>query len=137
MRKGNRGGDRVVSNRGVLKSYSTSLLPPSTYRVLTDSWYDSGYPAVYPSSRRAVERLPDLISTVVPRRFPAKPGRQARLSLGRSIYLPMLREMPSRVKECIKRSDRREVLFAFKRAGYSGSAPKRHYNRKLFSRYGC
>lgn len=46
-------------------------------------------------------------------------------------------DLPHRVKVCLRRKQRREVLFAFRRAGYSGSAPKRSYRRTANSFYGC
>lgn len=48
-----------------------------------------------------------------------------------------LNRMPSRVRFCVQRGLRREVLFALARAGYSGSAPKREYKRTVNSNYGC
>lgn len=44
---------------------------------------------------------------------------------------------PQRVHRCVRRKQRRETLFALRRAGYSGSAPKRHYRRNAFSNYSC
>lgn len=44
---------------------------------------------------------------------------------------------PLRVLFCVRRKMRREVLFALRRAGYSGSARKRHYHRSQESKYGC
>lgn len=38
---------------------------------------------------------------------------------------------------CVSRQVRRQVLFARKRAGFSGSAPKRHYHRSLDSDFSC
>lgn len=61
--------------------------------------------------------------------------------LHRSQGYAMLRQLqikaPLRVKFCRQRKERREVLFAFNRAGFSGSAPKRHYRRTQDSQYGC
>lgn len=48
----------------------------------------------------------------------------------------LLMRAPSRVKFCVDRKARREVLFAFKRAGYRGSAP-RSYKRTEDSQYSC
>jgi len=45
--------------------------------------------------------------------------------------------VPTRVKFCLQRKQRREVLFAFRRAGYGGSAPKRSYRRTQNSQYRC
>lgn len=38
---------------------------------------------------------------------------------------------------CVLRRRRRETLFALNRAGYSGSASKRHYQRTADSGYSC
>jgi len=45
--------------------------------------------------------------------------------------------MPTESSPCKKRSDRREVLFALHRAGYSGSAKKRHFRRTTESQFSC
>lgn len=42
-----------------------------------------------------------------------------------------------RVGICIKRQTRKEVLFAQGRAGFSGSAPKKHYRRTADSKVRC
>lgn len=44
---------------------------------------------------------------------------------------------PKRVLLCVKRKIRKEVLFARNRAGYAGSARKRHWIRNAGSQYGC
>ena len=44
---------------------------------------------------------------------------------------------PSRALHCVRRKLRREVLFALRRAGFSGSAPKREYNRTADSQWRC
>jgi len=60
-----------------------------------------------------------------------------RVSLGRAnLRLPAIR-VPRLVKFCRQRKERREVLFAMRRAGFSGSAPKRHYRRTPDSLFGC
>lgn len=43
---------------------------------------------------------------------------------------------PQRVNRCIRRKDRREVLFALNRAGYSGST-RGPYRRTFYSNYSC
>jgi len=45
--------------------------------------------------------------------------------------------MPTESTPCKKRSDRREVLFALHRAGYSGSAKKRYFRRTIESQFSC
>lgn len=44
---------------------------------------------------------------------------------------------PARVLFCQQRKERREVLFAKKRAGFGGSAKKRRWRRTQNSQYGC
>lgn len=44
---------------------------------------------------------------------------------------------PSRVLMCVKRQVRRQVLFAIRKAGFSGSARKKHWRRTRDSFYGC
>lgn len=44
---------------------------------------------------------------------------------------------PSRADFCLRRAVRRQVLFAKKRAGYSGSAKKRSWRRTQNSYYRC
>lgn len=55
--------------------------------------------------------------------------------------LPPLRALairvPNRVSFCLQRKSRREVLFALRRAGFRGSAPKRHYLRRQSSAWRC
>lgn len=46
-------------------------------------------------------------------------------------------KIPDRVKFCVQRKERRETLFALNRAGYSGSAKKRFWNRKKSSQWRC
>lgn len=45
--------------------------------------------------------------------------------------------VPARVKVCVDRKRRREVLFAFGRAGYGGSAKKLHWRRTPDSQWRC
>lgn len=45
--------------------------------------------------------------------------------------------LPAKVRFCIQRKQRKQVLFALDRAGYRGSAPKRHYIRNSNSQYRC
>lgn len=132
--------DREVFSAGDREFYrSSGTLPRNTDRDFGNELYGYRSEAVYPSDWRAEQRMPQTFtSTIVfPARYPAKQRRKALLSSGYSRPLPVLRELPYRVRECVRRKDRREVLFAFRRAGYSGSAPKRKYFRKLMSNYGC
>lgn len=70
----------------------------------------------------------------VRRRFHAKPPFRG----GSYAAMRILRlAVPRRVRFCVVRRIRRQVLFAFGRAGYSGSAPKRHYSRSANSLWRC
>lgn len=71
---------------------------------------------LYPAKRRSL-RSP----------FAKRPGY-----LLQKLYM----RQPERVRFCVQRSQRREVLFALNRAGYSGSAPGR-YRRTQNSQYRC
>lgn len=46
---------------------------------------------------------------------------------------------PSRVRFCVQRKERKEVLFAYRKIGFSGSSPGRfnRYRRTENSAYGC
>lgn len=44
---------------------------------------------------------------------------------------------PAKVRYCVQRKQRREVLFARRKAGYAGSAPKRRYRRTQSSLWRC
>lgn len=66
--------------------------------------------------------------------FPSAP----RYSRAEGRTFDLLRMLtPSRVRFCVQRKARREVLFALGRAGYSGSAPRSHYRRSGSSLYKC
>lgn len=82
--------------------------------------------------------LPDRQRLFSYRPPPAKPRRKARLELGRYSSLRVLQmRVPARVDFCIRRKKRREVLFAFRRAGFRGSAGKRFWRRSSSSSYSC
>lgn len=63
------------------------------------------------------------------------PPRPSRRAFGFQSLLSIA--TPSRVAFCVRRTIRRQVLFALGRAGYSGSAPKRHYRRTQNSQWRC
>lgn len=52
---------------------------------------------------------------------------------------PLQIRAPMRARFCVQRKQRREVLFAFRRVGYSGSSPGRrnHYRRTANSHWRC
>lgn len=77
---------------------------------------------------RAIGRLPSRRVADIRRRLF---GHESGL---RSFPLPVA---PYQVKFCVARKQRREILFAKKKAGFSGSAPKRRYRRTLNSKYRC
>lgn len=46
--------------------------------------------------------------------------------------------VPSRVRFCIRRKERRSILFAYRKVGYRGSSPgRRGYRRVQDSQYSC
>lgn len=60
------------------------------------------------------------------------------LPAGRYSALRVLQiRTPRKVLFCVRRKQRREVLFAIRRAGYSGSARKPYYRRTVNSQYRC
>lgn len=138
MARSNRRGDRVDFNAnraGELFSRSSGTLPSTSYRVSRLMSYDEPLLAVIPSLRRDAERMPAI-------RLPI--SRPAERAFRRDVQRALLRnvsfttaELPSRVLFCIRRKQRREALFAFKRAGYSGSVKKRSFRRVSSSKYGC
>lgn len=124
----------VDANRG---------LPRSTYRAFEDEplygypdtavdlerWFSPGYGATPHIS------APRGRSLYVGTRLSYAPPYRRRLYAGWQRF--ELGTMPHRVGFCVRRKQRREVLFALGRAGYGGSAPKRHYRRNMNSNYGC
>lgn len=52
---------------------------------------------------------------------------------------PLQIRVPMRARFCVQRKQRREVLFAFRRVGYSGSSPGRRntYRRSANSHWRC
>lgn len=138
MARNNRRNDRVdvYANRtGELFSRSSGTLPRTSYRVPRLMLYDEPLQAVVPSLRRDAERRPALrmpISRFAKRGFSRENPRAMLQSVSFRVS-----ELPSRVRFCIERKQRREALFAFGRAGYSGSVKKRSYRRSSSSKYGC
>lgn len=116
-------------------------LPRAQERVHRDLLHEL-LPEVHKSVRGFnAEYLP---RRYVPRVFvapsPFPPARQPKVSKAVQGYghLRVLRmRAPARVAFCVRRKQRREVLFAFQRAGFGGSAPKRHYVRGVDSQYRC
>lgn len=70
--------------------------------------------------------------------FPAKPllTVQRRTRIPRAIVNLALRG-DSRESFCVRRKERREVLFALKRAGFGGSARKKVWRRNYQSKWRC
>lgn len=121
---------------------SNRMLPRRTYRDFEgELLYSSPSQAVYRESRRD-GRMP-AFSTRVTLSYPVPAKRsvfaKSFASRGVRLQYPVLRvlnKQPMRVRFCVQRKTRREVLFALRRAGYSGSAP-RSYSRSANSNYGC
>lgn len=130
--------DRVNSfyPSGAEKLYSANgTLPRGSYRDFEASVYALPLPTVYRG--REPRRLARSAMFAITPSFPAKQALVGR-RFGRVSPLGVtLNRMPSRVRFCVQRGQRREVLFALGRAGYRGSAPKRSYRRSANSNYGC
>lgn len=133
----------TIERRGEAYFPSSGTLPPAQERVLTDvdelaeirrprpalpTWE-----AVYQSTIKRARKLPQIFSVV------KQPRRAFSRQLGRYNPRALLLEVrvPQRVRFCLQRKQRREVLFAWKRAGFRGSAPKRFYRRSQNSQYRC
>lgn len=91
----------------------------------------------YHAAPIAIRRMATAARFSVPRYLRREVPLKVRKSLPPIIVRSLPLRAPSRVLFCLRRKERREVLFAFKRAGYSGSARKRHYVRNQNSRYRC
>lgn len=135
MRK--RRNDRDVRQSAGVRQFNrtSGYAAPQSYRDFEHlGLYPSAESAVYPSVERARQRKPTQL-------FVSLPAKRAKHFVGTRLVSPSVRidsaAFPSRVLFCVRRKQRRETLFAIRRAGYSGSAPKRHYYRKLTSSYGC
>lgn len=141
----NRRGDRVDNSHtgGVQYNTPNRMLPRMSDRDYKATLYSGLLQAVIPNvPRRAEVRMPA-------RRLPILPFKRARIypNVGRPdkpIFVgsfpakqDFLVDLPYRARVCVRRKQRREVLFAFRRAGYAGSAPKRRYRRTSYSKYGC
>lgn len=133
-----RSSDRVDygSHTGDRRS---SLLPRMSDREFKAVMYDPPMRAVYPNLWRAAERSPAFWTTPT-RRFP-KAGRPGSSGLFGSFSakqpLFYINEMPSRLQFCVRRKDRREVLFARGKVGFRGAVQKRSFVRSVYSKYGC
>lgn len=137
--------DRVVAvaSPGGSKLYDPNgTLPRSTYRdieALSGTFAPDSAVYQYRQNRFSSSNRYYFSSTVVrPRLLPAKQRRQAldRVLLRGVSWLPEV-HLPARVRFCVQRKQRREVLFALKRAGFRGSAPKKRYRRNASSNYRC
>lgn len=136
MARGNR-RDRVARYNQTGEEFfaSSGTLPRMAYRDFRTMSYNRSLSAVMPSLRENAERLPTYylpISRPAKRAFRRENPRARLASVSFRVS-----ELPSRVRFCVVRKQRREVLFAIRKAGYSGSAPKRSYFRSASSKYGC
>lgn len=137
--------DRVVASAATGGSWlydPNPRLPRSTYRdveALSGTLRRMESDRFTPFGRAPLAYKPRYVLTPVDRRL-APAGRMRARSPLPSASLSWrvnLNRIPSRVKFCVQRKRRREVLFAFGRAGFRGSAPKRSYRRTVNSNYGC
>lgn len=130
---------RVGYNTGGVQFDTPSVsLPRGSYRVdERDVLYAPAFDAVYLEGAKLGRTRHISSPTVISYRFPLAKrvfGRAVRSKVG---LRSLLVSMPSRVRFCVQRAQRREVLFAMRRAGYAGSAPKGRYRRNAFSSYRC
>lgn len=128
---------------GEEKLYSSNrMLPRDTNREVEASLlYGAPRSAVYLdgiSAGRKPNRVVRRPSGYFPFPFPAKHAvrRSEAMRLVSPLWRVELKRQPMRVRFCVQRKERREVLFALGRAGFSGSAPGR-YRRVVSSNYGC
>lgn len=103
----------------------------SVYRLGADRWDSPVGPANFKLRLRSVAA-----SGARHGLMPRKSSPYAKQVLRFLSWLPEV-HIPSRVAFCVRRKQRREVLFALKRAGYSGSARKGHWRRTAYSKYRC
>lgn len=121
------------------------LAPDEIDRQFQDFWpADPSLEAVYPEGmpRSPASRVPRFFhrmasTNAVQRRARWYGMAPAPTRLHRVPAKQLFMRAPSRVRFCVKRKERREVLFALRRAGYSGSARKRRWYRNASSQYRC
>lgn len=92
------------------------------------------YPWASPRIRHALRSFPVSVRFSNRQVVPQSKGRGVWWAL--SATPPAMRRAKS-VDFCVRRKARREVLFAVRRAGFRGSAPKRSYRRSGDSQYRC
>lgn len=100
-----------------------------------------------PAPLRLYPIQPAELPVRAPRRFTPRPFPRPQIKLAKSIQAPVRHGQIKQVlaslnfhpasNPCRDRDKRREVLFAMNKAGYSGSAAKRHYRRTIESQYSC
>jgi len=149
MRRRSRTGERIYGSTDTARSVpravsrsKQSLTSPSDYWrspvVGRFEPVDLG-PLPRPQVRRDVGRP---LGVVVGRRGLRSSGGMVRRVLAGSSgvrWMPpgLSIEVPKRVRFCVARKVRRGVLFALRKAGYSGSGPKKHYRRDAKSQWRC
>lgn len=135
-----RGGDRVVARRTTGERLSSNgTLPRSSYRDFEthSGTLRRGRPVYRVDADLVSPRFAVSISPVKARfGVRASESPYAKQILRSLSWLPSV-HIPSRVMFCVRRKQRREVLFALNRAGYSGSARKSKWRRSITSKYGC
>lgn len=139
-REGSRDQDFKAFERAgeASESASNGTLPRAQERVQQalerDSLdFDGGYGGYAPMSASSV--------ALGVARHGLRPSRSLAERLSRPQQFRVLARLqvrvPSRVFFCQQRQVRREVLFAKQRAGYGGSAKKKHWRRTQNSQYRC
>lgn len=127
----------------------TSTLPPTQERVrladLEESAVFGGLEDDPRSVRFGVPEATERLREIARRsavRLPPPLARQPRrgfrpLSVQDIAWRSLRIRAPAKVVFCVRRKERREVLFAKQRAGFRGSAKKRFWRRSQNSQYRC
>lgn len=129
-----------VFGRGAEGSPANRRLPPSGVRRLLDIDASPDVRLFRGMGRSPMQatRFPQLVGGVAPVlsvRRPIAPLKVQR-ALDWQIFQTLQVRAPKKVSFCVRRKARREVLFALKRAGFSGSAPH-SYRRTAHSHWSC
>lgn len=132
------GGSFFDPNRRLPRAYKAERrLPEPLERLLTDQLIpypynpvtDRSYPPLFQSSRPPRVHLPPVNYG---RKLKALPTARQFRSL-KALHTPEA----YRAKHCLDRKQRREVLFAYGRAGLSGKQIGKRYRRTASSTYSC
>lgn len=154
----------ALGDKEVLVSYLRRLRrrsdSPDDFRGVPYSRSTNAHPALPPESRsqRLVTQLAEYLSgfqpkpqaaeavyPMLPRRrsrfYTFSPAKHERSEFNRRVFGPSLTGLtaraPAKVRFCLQRKARREVLFALRRAGFRGSTGRTKYVRRESSNWRC